>query len=454
MGEVYRATDSVLGRTVAVKLLSERHAEEPEARARFRREALAAARVSNARNVVTLFDVAEHEGRPLIVMEYVDGGSVHERLQRGPVPLDEALIWLEQTAAALDRAHAEGIVHRDVKPANLLLDREGNAHVSDFGIASTTGADTVTLPGTVLGTVGYLAPEQARGEPATPASDRYALGVVAYELLTGRRPFASETATTEVLARLHAPAPAPSSLAPALPPAVDAVFERALARDPAERPRTCAELVTDLRRALSGVEPSRTPAPPPIAASPVAVPPTRRLAPVARSRTRRRTSALLMLALVLGAGAVAAFLVSADSRREAVSSGPVTTDRAPADVTTHRPSVSRGEALNEAGYAKMSAGDYAAALPLLWRAATRLRGTGSLTEAYASYNLAFTRFALGRCDGVLGLLDRSEAIQGQRTEIDELRARWGERCAAAPVDQGEDEGHGKGKGRGRKKGHD
>ena len=207
MGEVYRATDSVLGRTVAVKLLSERHSREPEARARFRREALAAARVSGARNVVTLFDVAEHDGRPLIVMEYVDGGSVHEAVRRGPVARELALEWLEQTAGALDRAHAEGVVHRDVKPANLLLDRDGNAHVSDFGIASTTGVDTVTLPGTVLGTVGYLSPEQARGEPATPASDRYALGVVAFELLTGRRPFASETATTEVLAHLHAPVP-------------------------------------------------------------------------------------------------------------------------------------------------------------------------------------------------------------------------------------------------------
>jgi eukaryotic-like serine/threonine-protein kinase len=196
MGEVYRATDTVLSRTVAVKLLSDRYARQEDAHARFRREALAAARLSSAPNVVTVFDVAEHHGRPLIVMEYLEGGSVHERLRDGRVPREQALTWLEQVAGALDRAHTSGVVHRDVKPANLLLDRDDNVHVSDFGIASTTGADTLTAPGTVLGTAGYLAPEQARGEPATAASDRYALGVVAFELLTGRRPFAGDTPTT------------------------------------------------------------------------------------------------------------------------------------------------------------------------------------------------------------------------------------------------------------------
>lgn len=452
MGEVYRATDSVLGRTVAVKLLSERHAREPEARARFRREALAAARVSSSRNVVTLFDVAEHDGRPLIVMEYVDGGSVHDAMRRGPVSREQALVWLEQTAGALDRAHAEGVVHRDVKPANLLLDRDGNAHVSDFGIASTTGADTVTLPGTVLGTVGYLSPEQARGDAATPASDRYALGVVAFELLTGRRPFASETATTEVLAHLHAPVPRASSLASGLDPAVDRVFARALAKDPAERPATSAELVADLRRALEPSGSGVVPAPVTVVTRHEA--PTRRLA-VTRARSRRRAPALLgAAALVLVTGAFAASLLSSDDGEVGSSArvAPGTTT----ESTTRRVSASTGVSLNDAGYARMRAGDYAAALPLLRRAASTLRGTGSLTEAYASYNLALTRFAFGRCDGILGLLDRSVAIQGHRTEIDELRARWSERCSTgtSESDGGDDNGPGKGKGNGKKNGHD
>ena len=217
MGEVYRATDSVLERPVAVKLLSNGYARDEDARARFRREALAAARLSAAPNVVTVFDVAEYRGRPLIVMEYLEGGSVYERLRHGRVSEEQALAWLDQVATALDEAHASGVVHRDVKPANLLLDRDGNVRVSDFGIASTTGSDTLTTPGMVLGTPGYLSPEQARGEPATAASDRYALGVVAFELLAGRRPFAGDTPTTEAFAHMHADVPSATALDPGLP---------------------------------------------------------------------------------------------------------------------------------------------------------------------------------------------------------------------------------------------
>jgi predicted Ser/Thr protein kinase len=456
MGEVYRATDSVLGRTVAVKLLSARYAGEPEARARFRREALAAARVSSSKNVVTLFDVAEHEGRPLIVMEYVDGGSVHDAMRERPVSRDQALAWLEQTAGALDRAHAEGVVHRDVKPANILLDRDGNAHVSDFGIASATGDDTVTLPGTVLGTVGYLSPEQARGEPATPASDRYALGVVAFELLTGRRPFASETATTEALAHLHAPVPKASSYSSGLSPDVDRIFARALAKDPAERPTTGLELVAGLRRALESAEPAVAVRAAPVVEHPA---PTRRLV-VTRGGSPRRAPVLLAALLVLAAGSVAAFLLSSEDGEVGPSARAAAgaTTASTTGSTTRRVTASTGASLNAAGYAKMRDGDYAGALPLLRRAASTLRGTGSLAEAYSAYNLAFTRFALGRCDGILGLLDRSAAIQGHRTEIDELRARWSDRCGATPTgegDAGDDtgQGKGKGKGKGRKNGH-
>ncbi len=146
MGEVYRATDSVLERRVAVKLLSERHARDEDAHARFRREALSAARLSGAPHVITVFDVGEHGTQPYIVMEYLEGGSVFDRLRQGRVPPALALEWLDQAGQALDRAHADGIVHRDVKPANLLLDRDGSIVVSDFGIASTSGFDTLTLP--------------------------------------------------------------------------------------------------------------------------------------------------------------------------------------------------------------------------------------------------------------------------------------------------------------------
>ena len=254
MGEVYRAVDSVLERRVAVKLLSERHARDEDAHARFRREALSAARLSGAPYVITIFDVGEHGTQPYIVMEYLEGGSVFDRLREGRVSPGLALDWLDQAGQALDRAHAEGIVHRDVKPANLLLDRDGTIVVSDFGIASTSGFDTLTLPGTVLGTAGYLSPEQARGEVATAASDRYGLGVVAFELLTDRRPFEGETAATEAFAHVTAPVPSAEQIKPSLPEGVDEILERALAKHPADRPATCAELVSDLRRTFREAE--------------------------------------------------------------------------------------------------------------------------------------------------------------------------------------------------------
>src|SRR3989454_1560321 len=175
---------------VAVKVLADAFAEDVEIRQRFMREALAAARLSGQPHVVTIYDVGEHDGRPFIVMAYMAGGSMEERLRQGAQSPAQALTWLEQAAAALDTAHREGIVHRDVKPGNLLLDAFDVVHVGDFGIARAAGLDSLTHPGTILGTVGYLAPEQAAGASATPATDRYALGIVAFELLTGRRPFA------------------------------------------------------------------------------------------------------------------------------------------------------------------------------------------------------------------------------------------------------------------------
>ncbi|HZB23524.1 MAG TPA: serine/threonine-protein kinase, partial [Gaiellaceae bacterium] len=159
MGEIYRATDDSLGRDVAVKLLSEHYAQDENVRERFTREALAAARLSGRPNVVTIFDVGDWHGRPYIVMEYLGGGSLGDVVSRnGAVAVGQTIRWLEQAATALDAAHGEGIVHRDVKPANLLLDVDGNVHVADFGVASAAGLDSLTKTGTVLGTAGYLSP--------------------------------------------------------------------------------------------------------------------------------------------------------------------------------------------------------------------------------------------------------------------------------------------------------
>jgi eukaryotic-like serine/threonine-protein kinase len=453
MGEVYRATDTVLERKVAVKLLSQRYATEDEVRTRFRREALAAARLSGAPHVITVFDVGEHGKRPFIVMEYLEGGSVHDRLREGPVAPGEALEWLAQAGQALDRAHAEGVVHRDVKPANLLIDRGGDICVTDFGIASTTGVDTLTLPGTVLGTAGYLSPEQARGEAATAASDRYGLGVVAFELLTGRRPYEADTSATEAFAHVNAPVPSAERLHPDLPPGVDSVFSRALAKEPERRPGTCAELVSDLRSAFRGNAVGATL---PLASAPTRVLPATRRPSGGDQRRRPRTSLFLGALALAVAGLVLALFIGTvrdAGGSEGAASRPSRTVTTTTTTTTQTTASLDATALNDAGFALMRAEDFSAARPLLEQAVRALRGTGSITEAYASYNLAYTRLALGACSGVLPLLDRSEAVQGHRREIDDLRAEASDQCAPADS-SGRYNENGNGNGRGNGKGKD
>src|SRR5436305_3227073 len=252
MGEIYCAVDESLGRPVAIKVLSSRFAEDQAVRRRFTREALAAARLSGEPHTVTIYDVGEWDERPFIVMEYLSGGSLEQRIREdGAQEVGQALDWLEQAAAALDAAHRYGIVHRDVKPANLLLDRNGNVHVADFGIARATGMDSLTLTGTVLGTAGYLSPEQAQGEHATAASDRYSLAIVAFELLTGRRPFENESITAEAAAHVHAPVPSIAEICEGLPAELDPGFRRALAKEPARRLEPAAERVAALPAALA-----------------------------------------------------------------------------------------------------------------------------------------------------------------------------------------------------------
>jgi serine/threonine-protein kinase len=451
MGEVYRATDAELGRLVAVKLLAERHARNTDVRERFTREARAAARLSAHPNIVTVYDVGEHDRRPFIVMQYLSGGSVHDRLRSGPVAPGRALGWLAEAARGLDAAHASGIVHRDVKPANLLLDEADRVHVTDFGIASAAGFDTLTLPGTVLGTAGYLSPEQARGEPATAASDRYALGVVAFELLTGRRPFAAETPVTEAFAHLNAEVPSAHELTPAIPTSVDEVLSRALAKDPSARPVSCAELVEDLREALHEAEETTLVLAAPTGPTAVTTGAARRTDPPRRGWL---VPILVALALLLLGAGTAAVLASDDSQpqrtvtrmRTLVTTVSDTASTVTVTQTTTTPTdggdetTADGAALNDAGFARMQDGDFEGALPLLEQAVELLSGEGSLAEAYASYNLAFTRFALGSCDGVLELLDRSEEVQGERSEIDDLRQEAEQECGR----RGKGNGNGRG----------
>jgi serine/threonine-protein kinase len=236
MSTVYRAYDTVLERRVAIKVLHEHFSRDPEYVERFRREARAIARLAHP-NIVTVIDRGEWEGRQLIVFEHVAGENLKAVISReGPLALDRALDLAAQVARALAFAHELGIVHRDVKPHNVLVDGTGTAKVTDFGIARALDSDDgLTATGTVLGTGQYLSPEQANGERGTERSDQYSLGVVTYELLTGRVPYTGDSLMAVAMQHVREPVPSVRAARPEVPERVDAVVARAMAKRPQDR---------------------------------------------------------------------------------------------------------------------------------------------------------------------------------------------------------------------------
>ncbi len=235
MATIYRATDTGLGRDVALKLLRPEYLRDPDFSSRFRQEAQAAASLSHP-NVVTVHDYGEDPSGPFISMELVDGEDLATILKRsGALPPRQATRIAAAVARALAAAHAKGIVHRDVKPGNVLIGRDGRVKVVDFGIARAVAEAQMTLPGTTLGSVHYFSPEQARGEPTTAASDTYSLGIVLYELLTGVRPWTGDSAASVALARLSGPVPDPRAVRSSLPPELALIVQKALALDTDQR---------------------------------------------------------------------------------------------------------------------------------------------------------------------------------------------------------------------------
>jgi eukaryotic-like serine/threonine-protein kinase len=255
MARVYSASDRVLGRQVAVKVLSPSDAQDPLFVERFRREARAAARLSHP-NIVAVFDSGVDADQPYLVMEYVPGQSLAQLLHRqGRLAPRRAVELAIQVGAALAAAHAQGLVHRDIKPANVLVGPDGQVKVTDFGIVKASAATTLTGTGTVLGTAAYLSPEQAQGHPVDARSDLYSLGCVLYELLCGSPPFGSGVDRSPVaIATRHVrelPEP-PSARNPQVDPALDQVVLTALAKDPAQRYQSAVELQDALQRVLAG----------------------------------------------------------------------------------------------------------------------------------------------------------------------------------------------------------
>jgi serine/threonine protein kinase len=405
--------DERLGRLVAVKRLHTGSPDDMERR--LHREARLGASLNHP-NLVSVFDTETYGEGVLIVMEYVDGETLGDALRRGPLPMRQALDIIGAVGAALDHAHAQGVVHRDVKPGNVLLGRDGMVKLADLGIGVATDSTRITRTGLALGTPAYMAPEQLEGERPTPAVDVYALGAVSYELLSGRK--AHDGSSPMEIARRATSEPPPDlrDAWPDAPRGAAEALERAMARNPADRQGSAGDLVDELRRALL---------------------------PSAGSRERRTDSVTLPLrtsggfprwipVLALVVVAVVAVLALTMGNDKGGSSGkkaagaPVHKAKAKAKTqsqpaqTTPAPTAGGAEVgrqLNDQGKALIDAGQPAQAIPILERAVAAFPPEARATDinyAYALFNLADAYFRAGQPDKAIPLLEQRLLIPNQR----------------------------------------
>ena len=291
MGAVFIAEQHAPRRKVALKVLT--RAPDATTLEAFRREAAAIARLEHPR-IVPLYSYGEHAGSPYLVMRYLGGGTVADRIRQGAVDLGGAERWLRSMAEALDFAHQRGVIHRDVKPSNILLDEQSNAYLSDFGIAGTLADARSGMP---TGSAAYMSPEQGRGEAVDRRADVYALAVTLFECLTGKKPYTAETALGVIVRHMHDPIPSAHDLAPAVPAAVAEALRWGMAKNPAERPRTTGDFARLVRQAIEHPEVPLRPVAPGVGAAGEAA--------VAPRPPRRRRWALIAALAVLGLAGVA-----------------------------------------------------------------------------------------------------------------------------------------------------
>src|SRR5438552_2966202 len=389
MSVVYRAEHVRLGRPAALKLLAATLGQGDH-RERFLRESKLAASLDHP-GIVPVFDAGEEDGLLYIAMAYVEGSDLKTLLVReGKLPLRRALRILGQVASALDAAHARGLVHRDVKPANILVGPGDRAYLSDFGVVKELAAAGTTRTGSFVGTIEYCAPEQIEGKDVDARADVYALACVFYECVVGTSPFHRSSDVAVLNAHLHAPPPKLSKAAPDLPPALEPVLAKALSKSPLDRYASCGEFVA-LARAAAAPEPH-----------------------VSRARL-----ALSVALLAVAALAGAAIAVTVD--RLAFDSGgapapPITTTVVAAPPPGPPPldrlllKSKDGRTLNDAAFALITAGEYDRALPFA-RKAMRDAKVGTLTRGYATFNVGYALLNLGRCGEALPFLRRALRIE-------------------------------------------
>ncbi len=456
MATVFLAEDERLGRRVAVKRL---HADSPEATVqRLEREARLGASLNHP-NVVIVYDVHSDDEGALVVMEFVDGETLAAALRRGPLEQARALDVVRSLGSALDHIHGAGVVHRDVKPANVLLARDGTVKLVDLGIAHATEQTRLTLTGTVLGTASYMSPEQLEGESVGPAADTYALAALAFEALSGRKARTGPTPVQVAHAIATSPPPDVRAVWPEATPEAAAALSRAMARDPQARQPSAGELASELCDGLAldrpidpGEEETEPAAPPP----PPEPPPrstgrARSAAPVTRhgSRVRRRSAGVVagFVALAIAIGAVLVVVLSEAGSGGEPAGGATDAAEAPADsgdgagggssetteteaepAPTEPPTETgplfategpgdpaRGAQLNEQGKALIDQGQPEEAVPVLEEAVQSFpEGSTDIQYAYALYNLGNALRLSGRPEEAITVLERRLEIPNQR----------------------------------------
>jgi serine/threonine protein kinase len=456
MASVLLCEDERLGRQVAVKRL---HADSPvDVAQRFDREARLGASLNHP-NLVSVFDTATDDEGVLIVMEYVDGETLSKKLRRGPLRPEEVRKIVLDLGDALDHAHAQGVIHRDVKPGNVLIREDGMTKLADLGIATASDGTRITRSGIVLGTAAYMAPEQLDGREIGPPADIYALAAIAFEALSGRKPREGRT-PMEIAHRMANDGPPDLSEAwPRAPKAAVQVLKRGMALDPEDRPASAGELARELAEALdqAQVPPTRptrrlrrsAAAPVAAAADTDGGPSTPTAAPAVSSlRPRRRRPGMLALMLAIALIALAAAAIvgavsggddnSSTQGAKPTPAAPKNTDTtkkkepakkksepkqeesapAPANKDTGSHDPARGAALNSQGFALMNQGDYDQAIPILQQAVDSFPpGTNDLNYAYALFNLGKSLRLAGQPDKAIPILEQRLEIPNQTETV-------------------------------------